>query len=88
FPVTYDDFTTELAIGIQPTLWQELRFGARYSTGDIELSTLASAGKLDFERRGLFANYRLDTLDDFAFPTRGLLVDLEYLVSHDQSPQG
>lgn len=55
FPVTYDDFTTELAIGIQPTLWQELRFGARYSTGDIELSTLASAGKLDFERRGLFA---------------------------------
>ncbi len=40
FPVTYDDFTTELAIGIQPTLWQELRFGARYSTGDIELSTL------------------------------------------------
>ncbi|MCV5871678.1 hypothetical protein OFN61_41145, partial [Escherichia coli] len=51
FPVTYDDFTTELAIGIQPTLWQELRFGARYSTGDIELSTLASAGKLDFERR-------------------------------------
>ncbi|MDF5371680.1 POTRA domain-containing protein, partial [Vibrio parahaemolyticus] len=78
FPVTYDDFTTELAIGIQPTLWQELRFGARYSTGDIELSTLASAGKLDFERRGLFANYRLDTLDDFAFPTRGLLVDLEY----------
>ncbi|PFG55385.1 NTE family protein [Vibrio sp. ES.051] len=88
FPVSYSDFTVELAVGLQPTLWQDLRLGGRYSTGDIELSTLASAGTLDFDRRGLFASYRLDTLDDFAFPTRGLLVDLEYLVSHDKSPTG
>lgn len=86
FPVSYSDFTSEISLGIQPTLWQELRFGGRYSTGSIELSTLASAGDLDFDRLGLFAKYRLDTLDDFAFPTRGLLVDLEYLVSHDKSP--
>ncbi|MCR9775421.1 patatin-like phospholipase family protein [Vibrio parahaemolyticus] len=86
-PVSYTEFVSEIAIGIQPTLWQELRLGGRYSSGSIELSTLASVGNLDFERRGLFANYRLDTLDDFAFPTRGLLVDLEYLVSHDTSPQ-
>ncbi|MCC4217429.1 serine protease [Vibrio parahaemolyticus] len=86
-PVSYTEFVSEIAIGIQPTLWQELRFGGRYSSGSIELSTLASVGNLDFERRGLFANYRLDTLDDFAFPTRGLLVDLEYLVSHDTSPE-
>ncbi|HCG6027889.1 TPA: patatin-like phospholipase family protein [Vibrio parahaemolyticus] len=86
-PVSYTEFVSEIAIGIQPTLWQELRLGGRYSSGSIELSTLASVGNLDFERRGLFANYRLDTLDDFAFPTRGLLVDLEYLVSHDTSPE-
>ncbi|HIF5959501.1 TPA: patatin-like phospholipase family protein [Vibrio parahaemolyticus] len=86
-PVSYTEFVSEIAIGIQPTLWQELRLGGRYSSGGIELSTLASVGNLDFERRGLFANYRLDTLDDFAFPTRGLLVDLEYLVSHDTSPE-
>ncbi|MDF4890348.1 patatin-like phospholipase family protein [Vibrio parahaemolyticus] len=86
-PVSYTEFVSEIAIGIQPTLWQELRLGGRYSSGSIELSTLASVGNLDFERRGLFANYRLDTLDDFAFPTRGLLVDLEYLVSHDISPE-
>ncbi|HCG9724028.1 patatin-like phospholipase family protein [Vibrio parahaemolyticus] len=85
--VSYTEFVSEIAIGIQPTLWQELRLGGRYSSGSIELSTLASVGNLDFERRGLFANYRLDTLDDFAFPTRGLLVDLEYLVSHDTSPE-
>ncbi|HBC3502727.1 serine protease [Vibrio parahaemolyticus] len=86
-PVSYTEFVSDIAIGIQPTLWQELRLGGRYSSGSIELSTLASVGNLDFERRGLFANYRLDTLDDFAFPTRGLLVDLEYLVSHDTSPE-
>ncbi|EGQ7898387.1 patatin-like phospholipase family protein [Vibrio parahaemolyticus] len=86
-PVSYTEFVSEIAIGIQPTLWQELRLGGRYSSGSIELSTLASVGNLDFERRGLFVNYRLDTLDDFAFPTRGLLVDLEYLVSHDTSPE-
>ncbi|WP_025639554.1 patatin-like phospholipase family protein [Vibrio parahaemolyticus] len=86
-PVSYTEFVSEIAIGIQPTLWQELRLGGRYSSGSIEFSTLASVGNLDFERRGLFANYRLDTLDDFAFPTRGLLVDLEYLVSHDTSPE-
>ncbi|WMP09334.1 patatin-like phospholipase family protein [Vibrio parahaemolyticus] len=86
-PVSYTEFVSEIAISIQPTLWQELRLGGRYSSGSIELSTLASVGNLDFERRGLFANYRLDTLDDFAFPTRGLLVDLEYLVSHDTSPE-
>ncbi|TOQ36109.1 patatin-like phospholipase family protein [Vibrio parahaemolyticus] len=86
-PVSYTEFVSEIAIGIQPMLWQELRLGGRYSSGSIELSTLASVGNLDFERRGLFANYRLDTLDDFAFPTRGLLVDLEYLVSHDTSPE-
>ncbi|HHG3146973.1 TPA: patatin-like phospholipase family protein [Vibrio parahaemolyticus] len=86
-PVSYTEFVSEIAIGIQPTLWQKLRLGGRYSSGSIELSTLASVGNLDFERRGLFANYRLDTLDDFAFPTRGLLVDLEYLVSHDTSPE-
>ncbi|MEF1310811.1 patatin-like phospholipase family protein [Vibrio mytili] len=88
WPVSYGYFTSEVALGLQPTLWQELRFGARYSTGNVELSTVASAGKLDFERRGLFADYRLDTLDDFAFPTRGYLVDLEYVVSHDTSPYG
>ncbi|MCA0934838.1 patatin-like phospholipase family protein [Vibrio alginolyticus] len=88
FPVSYSDFSSEISLGIQPTLWQELRFGGRYSTGSIELSTLASAGNLDFDRLGVFAQYRLDTLDDFAFPTRGMLVDLEYLVSHDQSPEG
>ncbi len=87
-PVSYSDFTAEISLGIQPTLWQELRFGGRYSSGSIELSTLASVGNLDFERLGMYANYRLDTLDDFAFPTRGLLVDIEYLASHDKSPEG
>ncbi|MGR5485658.1 patatin-like phospholipase family protein [Vibrio alfacsensis] len=88
FPVSYTEFMGELSAGGQPTLWQEFRVGGRYSTGTIELSTFASAGDIDYERLGVFANYRLDTLDDFAFPTRGILLDLDYLVSHDKSPEG
>ncbi|MGR5131226.1 patatin-like phospholipase family protein [Vibrio alfacsensis] len=88
FPVSYTEFMGELSAGVQPTLWQEFRVGGRYSTGTIELSTFASAGDIDYERLGVFANYRLDTLDDFAFPTRGILLDLDYLVSHDKSPEG
>lgn len=88
FPVSYTEFMGELSAGVQPTLWQEFRVGGRYSTGTIELSTFASAGDIDYDRLGVFANYRLDTLDDFAFPTRGIFVDLDYLVSHDKSPEG
>ncbi len=87
-PITYSDFTSEISLGIQPTLWQELRFGGRYSSGNLELSTLASAGNQYFDRLGLFGQYRLDTLDDLAFPTRGLLFDFEYLISHEKSPEG
>lgn len=86
-PVSYTEFIAELAAGVQPTLWQEFRVGGRYTKGEIEASTIASAGTFDYNRLGVFANYRLDTLDDFAFPTRGMLIDLNYLVSHDKSPE-
>ncbi|MGR5236705.1 patatin-like phospholipase family protein [Vibrio alfacsensis] len=88
FPVSYTEFMAELSAGVQPALWQEFRVGGRYSTGTIELSTFASAGDIDYDRLGVFANYRLDTLDDFAFPTRGVFLDIDYLVSHDKSPEG
>ncbi|MFM2658380.1 patatin-like phospholipase family protein [Vibrio owensii] len=86
-PVSYTEFITELAAGVQPTLWQEFRVGGRYTKGAIEASTFQSFGELDYERLGVFANYRLDTLDDFAFPTHGMLIDLDYLVSHDKTPE-
>ena len=86
-PVSYTEFITELSAGVQPTLWQEFRIGGRYTKGGIEASTIGSAGTFDYQRLGVFANYRLDTLDDFAFPTRGMLIDLDYLVSHDKSPE-
>ncbi|ELP5728116.1 patatin-like phospholipase family protein [Vibrio vulnificus] len=87
FPITYSQFIGELALGYQPTLWQELKLGARYAKGDIELSTIQSAGSSNFERLGAFVQYRLDTLDNYALPTRGAYLDIEYLVSHDESPE-
>ncbi|HAS6216296.1 TPA: serine protease [Vibrio vulnificus] len=85
FPITYSQFIGEVAFGYQPTLWQEFKFGGRYTKGDIELTTIQSAGVIDFERRGVFVQYRLDTLDNYALPKRGFYLDLEYLISEDES---
>ncbi|MEZ9644783.1 patatin-like phospholipase family protein [Vibrio sp. 10N.261.52.C2] len=83
FPMTYSEYVGELALGYQPTLWQELKFGARYTDGDVEVASLPSLGNGGYKRIGGFINYRLDTLDNFSLPTEGYFVDLEYLVSHD-----
>jgi NTE family protein len=82
-PMTYSEYVGELALGYQPTLWQELTFGVRYTDGDVEVSSLPSLGSGGYKRIGGFMGYRLDTLDNFSLPTKGYFVDLEYLVSHD-----
>ena len=82
--MTYKENIVELAFGYQPTLWQELKFGGRYTDGEVEVSSLPSLGGGSYERIGGFISYRLDTLDNFSLPTEGYFVDLEYLVSHDE----
>ncbi|MFC5078640.1 patatin-like phospholipase family protein [Vibrio thalassae] len=86
-PVTYREWEGEFAVGYQPTLWQEVKIGARYTTGESFVSPLPSSGKFDFDRRGFFVNYKLDTLDDYSLPTKGWLVNLEYLLSKDSGDQ-
>ncbi|MCK8085091.1 patatin-like phospholipase family protein [Vibrio sp. 1CM8B] len=87
-PMAYSEYIGELALGYQPTLWQELKFGVRYTDGDVEVSSLPSLGNGGYTRIGGFINYRLDTLDNFSLPTKGYFVDLEYLVSHDDFENG
>jgi NTE family protein len=82
-PTTYTEFEGELALGYQPTLWQEAKIGYRYLEGDLTLTNLEVYGEASYHRRGLFAHYRLDTLDDFSLPTEGILLDLEYMISDD-----
>ncbi|MEZ9336002.1 patatin-like phospholipase family protein, partial [Vibrio sp. 10N.286.51.A4] len=82
-PMSYQEYLSEFALGYQPTLWQELKFGARYTDGSIEVASLPSLGSGGYKRIGAFASYRLDTLDNFSLPTEGYFVDLEYLISHD-----
>lgn len=81
--MTYQEYIGELALGYQPTLWQEFKVGARYTDGDIEVASLPSLGSGGYTRIGGFMSYRLDTLDNFSLPTKGYFVDLEYLISHD-----
>lgn len=80
---TYSEFKGEAAIGFQPQLWQELRVGARFIDGEANLSTAPDYGFADYTRKGMFARYRIDTLDDFILPTKGFQFDIEYFVSDD-----
>ncbi|WP_408647125.1 patatin-like phospholipase family protein [Vibrio taketomensis] len=84
-PVRYDEWVLEWALGYQQTLWREFKIGLRYTNGDGLFSTLQSLGDVNFERQGAFANYRIDTLDNYSLPTRGIYLDLSYLVSKDQT---
>jgi len=87
-PMTYRQLKLETSIGVMPTPNQELRVGARYVDGSLELTSIPKAGNGDFRRYGAFARYRYDTLDDFSFPTRGSYVNLEYFNSQDTIEDG
>ena len=84
-PIVYNEWVGEIAVGYQYTLWQEFQLGARYTDGEAEVSNLQSFGGMDYSRTGVFARYRLDTLDSFSLPRKGVYLDLEYLISHDNS---
>lgn len=83
FPVTYQTFMAEAALGYQAKLWQEFKVGGRYSDGSAKYSTLPDFADMEFTRQGVFLNYRIDSLDDFSLPNNGVYIDLEYLISHD-----
>ncbi|SMS01287.1 NTE family protein RssA [Vibrio mangrovi] len=83
-PATYTVTEGEVALGYQYRLWDEFKFGLRFGDGDASYSTLPSYGDMDFERRGVFARYRVDTLDSYTLPNHGFFLNLDYLVSDDQ----
>lgn len=82
-PISYTQLQAELAVGFQTELWRLMKLGGRYTKGQAEFTTVASAGKVDFDRLGAFVNFRLDTLDSFSLPTKGYYLNIEYLYSLD-----
>ncbi|NRF15408.1 patatin-like phospholipase family protein [Vibrio coralliilyticus] len=84
-PISFTEWESEWAIGYQDTLWRRFKVGVRYTDGSGELASLPSLGDVSFKRLGAFANYRIDTLDNYSLPSRGLYLNLDYLVSHDES---
>lgn len=82
FSLEYSDLVFEGAIGLQGHLWSDLRVGGRYTTGEVAFTSLSDFNA-SYHREGIFAQYRLDTLDDFTFPTKGFYIKAEYLYSHD-----
>ena len=81
-PTEYNEFEFEASLGIQPALWNDFRVGARYTKGDLVLN-ISPDFNSDYERQGMFVQYRLDTLDNFTFPTKGFYLFSEYLYSKD-----
>ncbi|WP_408690860.1 patatin-like phospholipase family protein [Vibrio sp. TBV020] len=84
-PVAYTEWVAEWALGYQDTLWRRFMLGARYTDGKGELASIPLYGDVSFRRMGAFANYRIDTLDDYSLPRTGFYLDLDYLISHDES---
>ncbi|MDD9176990.1 serine protease [Aliivibrio finisterrensis] len=82
FPLEYSDLVLEAAFGLQGRLWSDFRIGGRYTKGDVAFSSISSIDA-SYTREGVFAQYRLDTLDNYTFPTKGFYVRSEYLYSHD-----
>ncbi len=84
-PVDYVRWVGDIALGFQPTLWQEFRIGMRYTDGNTYVTGLPIAGDLDYTRQGAYARYRFDTLDDVNFPSKGFYADMQYLISQDET---
>lgn len=82
-PTSYRTFTTEVALGHQQALWREFRVGGRYTDGTAGYATLPDYADVKFKRKGIFFNYRLDSLDNFSLPRQGIYLNLEYAISHD-----
>jgi NTE family protein len=57
--------------------WGELRIGLQRGTGEARVKVGdPSLSNIDFDTGGLFARFRIDTLDDAQFPLHGSRVDL------------
>ncbi|CAH0527103.1 patatin-like phospholipase family protein [Vibrio hippocampi] len=82
-PISYQRWEAEAAVGYQIRLWQTFQVGARFSKGESFITSLPSTGVFDFERKGVFVNYKIDTLDNFTLPTKGWYLNAEYLLSKD-----
>jgi len=82
FPLEYSDLVFEAAVGLQGHLWSDFRVGGRYTKGEVAFTSLRDLNA-SYSREGVFTQYRLDTLDNFTFPTKGFYVNAEYLYSHD-----
>lgn len=87
-PIKYEEVRGELALGYQKTLWSELKGGIHYTKGEATVSNFPSYGNVDYTRLGLFTSYKIDTLDDFNLPQKGVYVNLEYLASQDDVDAG
>ena len=83
-PLEYTEWTTKWALGYQDTLWRRFMIGTKYVSGSTEYATQRSLGSDEYTRYGVFANFRVDTLDDYSLPQKGIYFDLDYALTRDE----
>ncbi|WP_117234176.1 patatin-like phospholipase family protein [Vibrio maerlii] len=83
FPLSYKDISWAAGLGFQPSRYQSIEAGGFLSAGKLELTGIPSIGNTEYKRKGLFAEYNYDSLDDIALPTKGVLFDVRYEMSYD-----
>jgi NTE family protein len=75
--------TAEIAFGRELLSWGEVRAGIRRTVGQTRLRVGEPVGipKEDYHRGEFFTRFSVDTMDDVAFPTSGLLTTAEWRAS-------
>ncbi|GLT18447.1 hypothetical protein GCM10007938_22260 [Vibrio zhanjiangensis] len=84
-PLAFNKWGAEWAVGYQNALWSRVKLGVRYTDGTGKLASFPSLGDVAYKRVGGFVNFSIDTLDNYSLPNKGWYLDLDYLVSHDDS---
>ncbi|WP_415668838.1 patatin-like phospholipase family protein [Vibrio rarus] len=83
-PISYSEFVADASVGLQPALWSHISLGLRYTSGRASLSTFSSGGDISYDRKGIYVQYVVDTLDSASLPTKGSYLSMEYLTSFDE----
>ncbi|WP_215402545.1 patatin-like phospholipase family protein [Vibrio gigantis] len=77
-PYTNKSLEGEVEINFSPLLWQEVTLGYDVESGETSLTPAPSFGDVDYDRRGVYASFVIDTLDDVMFPAAGFEVDFSW----------
>ncbi|OOE97030.1 hypothetical protein BZG77_10130 [Salinivibrio sp. IB643] len=86
-PVDISRWRWDFSLGAHFSRDKNIELGGRFIDGGINLPSYVGKKDIHYERYGVFANYRIDTLDSYTFPSSGMYLDAEIFFSQDSIQQ-